>query len=178
MRGLGPIRRGGLPLALLAAAPIACAATPSFDGTLYRGPDVAFRVSPLPASWRRVSLAAADLAFRDDAHDASVLINSRCTPSDRDAPLVALTEHLLIGTTDRAIVREETIPFDAREARHTVLSARLDGVQMEYDIFILKKDGCVFDLVYVARPDAAKGAGGAAEFERFVLGFHTVGGPG
>jgi len=152
MRGLGPIRRGGLPLALLAAAPIACAATPSFDGTLYRGPDVAFRVSPLPASWRRVS--------------------------DRDAPLVALTEHLLIGTTDRAIVREETIPFDAREARHTVLSARLDGVQMEYDIFILKKDGCVFDLVYVARPDAAKGAGGAAEFERFVLGFHTVGGPG
>jgi hypothetical protein len=161
-------------LALLLPGVLACAASAAFDGTLYRGSEVSFRLSPLPATWRKVSLPSADLAFRDEPRDASILINSRCSSSDRDAPLVSLTDHLIIGTTDRHVSREETIPFDAREARHTVLTARLDGVPMLYDMFVLKKDGCVFDLVYVAAPDAATTAAGVAEFDQFVQGFHTV----
>ena len=164
---------------MLAAAGVlaitACAGGPAFDGSLYQGQYVSFRVAPLPGTWRRVALPAADLAFRDEAHEGSILINSRCASSDRDAPLLSLTEHLIIGTTDRHIAREETVPFDSREARHTILSARLDGVPMSYDIFVLKKDGCVFDLVHVAPPSAA--AAGQAEFEQFVQGFHTVTGP-
>jgi hypothetical protein len=165
-------RVGLLPMLLTSACLMACAATSSFDGSLYRGQYASFRLSPTPATWKRVALPAADLAFRDLAHEGSILVNSRCTTADRDAPLLSLTEHLIIGTTDRRITREETVPFDAREARHTLLRARLDGVPMEYDIFVLKKDGCVFDLVYVAPPDAA--GGGAADFEQFVRGFHTV----
>jgi hypothetical protein len=169
--------RSCLGVAAVASA-AACAGSPTFDGSVYRGQGVAFRLSPLPASWHQVSLPAADLAFRDEAHDASVLINSRCASSDRDAPLVSLTEHLIIGTTDRRIAHEDNIPFDGREARHTELRARLDGVPMEYDIFVLKKDSCVFDLVYVTTPDAATSRAGAAEFETFVQGFHTIAGPG
>jgi len=119
---------------------------------------------------------AADLAFRDEPHVASILINSRCTTRDRDAPLLSLTEHLIIGTTDRQVSREETIPFDAREARHTLLRARLDGVPMAYDIYVLKKDGCVFDFVYVAPPEV--GDSGRDQFETFVGGFHTISGSG
>lgn len=166
--------------ALLALAVHGCAASATFDGAVYRGRDVSFRVPLVPASWRRVSLPAADLAFRDEAHDASVLINSRCLVSDWDAPLVALTDHLILGTTARQIAREETIPFDGREALHTLLEARLDGVPMRYDIFVLKKDGCVYDLVYVSPPSGAAtlAAGGFAEFEAFVRGFHTLPGAG
>lgn len=172
-------RRGSLPvaLALLALLPGGaggCAAAPTFDGTLYRGRDVAFRVPTPPAAWRRIEITASDLAFRDDPHDASILVNSRCAASDRDAPLLALTEHLIIGTTDRHITREETVPFDGREARHTVLEARLDGVPMSYDIYVMKKDGCVYDLVYVALPGVATTASGTADFDAFVRGFHTV----
>jgi hypothetical protein len=70
-------------------------------------------------------------------------------------------------------VSQDVIPFDAREAQHTVMRAKLDGVDMQYDIYVLKKDGCVYDLVYVAPPAAF--ADGAARFEQFALGFHTVG---
>jgi len=157
---------------LACALASACATVGSFDGALYRGQYVSFRVPPIPPSWERVSLAGADLAFRDASHDTSVLINSRCATADRDAPLMSLTEHLIMGTTDRQVAREETIPLDAREARHTLLRAKLDGVPMSYDIFVMKKDGCVFDLVYLAPPDEK--SAGADEFERFVRGFHTV----
>jgi hypothetical protein len=175
MRRRRLIERARGLLALFCAALPACAAGPSFDGTLYRGQGVSFQLSQLPASWHRVSLSAADLAFRDEAHDASILVNSRCLSSDRDAPLVALTGHLLIGTTHRNITLEETVPFDGREARHTVLGASLDGVPMAYDIFVLKKDGCVYDFVHVAPPNVTAGT---PEFDQFVHGFHTVAGPG
>jgi hypothetical protein len=165
--------------AVLACAALAsCLARTSFDGAVFRGRDVSFRVPPTPASWRRVELAAADLAFRDDPHEGSVLLNSRCATADRDAPLASLTQHLIMGTTARQVRLEETVPFDGREARHTVLEAQLDGVPMAYDIYVLKKDGCVFDLVYVAppRPPGAGAGGdpGTAAFDAFVKGFHTV----
>jgi hypothetical protein len=162
---------GSLSAALLLLF-TACATTSSFDGTLFHGPYVSFRVPPVPATWHRISVPAADLAFRDDAHEGSVLLNSRCASADRDAPLVSLTGHLIIGTTERKVAMEETVPFDQREARHTRMTAKLDGVPMAYDIFVLKKDGCVFDLVYVTPPDTAAVAD--PEFERFVQGFHTV----
>jgi hypothetical protein len=149
-----------------------CAASGSFDGSVFRDKDVAYQVSPVPAGWHRVEVQGANLAFRDEAHEASILVNSRCASDDRDAPLTSLTEHLIIGTTDRAIASEETIPFDGREARHSVLRAKLDGVPMTYDIFVLKKDGCVFDLVFVAPP--ARADAGMPGFDRFVRGFHTL----
>ncbi len=83
----------------------------------------------------------------------STLFDVRCGQRDDDAPLSALTGHLIMGTTEREFETEEVVPFDRREALHTVLRAKLDGVPMQYDIYVMKKDGCVFDLVYVAPPD-------------------------
>jgi hypothetical protein len=76
-----------------------------------------------------------------------------------------------MGTTERDFERQEVIPFDRREAMHTLLRAKLDGVPMRYDIYVMKKDGCVYDLVYVAGPD--RFAEGAKDFERFALGLRT-----
>jgi hypothetical protein len=77
-----------------------------------------------------------------------------------------------MGTTEREFDVQEVIPFDRREAMHTRLRAKLDGVPMQYDIYVMKRDGCVYDLVYVAPPDRfLDGAGG---FERFVAGLRTL----
>jgi hypothetical protein len=158
---------------VLAFALGACASSGTFSGGVYRDARVAFALEPIPSGWRPIQVSDADLAFRDDAHEASVMVNGRCIPDDGDAPLSSLTEHLIMGTTDRKFLVEETIPMDAREARHTVLQAKLDGVLMAYDIFVLKKNGCVYDLVYVATPDDLRG--GAPVFEQLARGFRTVG---
>jgi hypothetical protein len=125
--------------------------------------------------WRPVKVEGADLAFRDDAKEGSALFDMRCGSRGDDAPLTALTAHLLMGTTEREIASEEVVPFDGREAMHTQLRAKLDGVPMQYDVYVMKKDGCVVDLVYVAPPDFF--AEGDSNFQHFVLGVHVLADP-
>ena len=172
---------GGRPLALAAIvlSAVSCGGARghgSYDGAVYRDGPVAFQLPSPPAAWRRVEVTDASLAFRDDAHDASILVNARCHKIDQDTPLVALTNHLLIGSTAREVTIQATEPFDHREALHTRGAAKWDGVAMAHDIFVLKKDGCVYDFVYTGDPSRAEA--GTASFEPFVRGFRTLPGSG
>jgi hypothetical protein len=165
--------RSRLMMAVAIAGGLACGgSTQHFDGQVYRGGKIAFRVPAVPPEWKRIDVSDASIAFRDDAHEASILLNGRCYGRDDDTPLRALTQHLILGTTERSFDVEETIPFDAREAQHTIMRAKLDGVAMTYDIYVMKKDGCVYDFVYVAAPE--RFAEGSPAFERFVAGVHTI----
>jgi hypothetical protein len=153
---------------LLAAG---CGHAETFEGGVLRKGDLSVRFGPVPGSWSPIQVQGADVAFRDSGRMASILFDVRCHERDGDAPLSALTGHLIMGTTERDFEKQDTIPFDGREAMHTLMRAKLDGVPMQYDIFVMKKDGCVYDLVYVAPPDAfAQGADG---FERFALGLRA-----
>ena len=173
---------GGLALALASCASCAfcasCAGTPqkSFDGSVYRDGPVAFQVPPAPQQWRAVSVTEGSLAYRDDAHGASILVNGRCRRPDEGTPLVALTNHLLMGSTAREVTVAETVPFDGREALHTKLRAKWDGVPIAFDIYVMKKDGCVYDFVYMGDPSAHDD--GVRAFESFVRGFRTLPGSG
>jgi hypothetical protein len=157
-------------LAALAGA-ASCAHAPTLEDDVLRKGDLRVQLGPVPQTWRRVDLTGADVAFRDDERSGSTLFDVQCSQRDDDAPLSALTGHLIMGTTERTFETEEVVPFDRREAQHTILRAKLDGVPMRYDIYVMKKNGCVFDLVYVAPPDHF--AEGAADFERFALGVHA-----
>lgn len=169
--------REAVAIAMLVAA---CGAhgRGSFDGTVYRGAEgkIAFAVPAAPPGWRPIDVSDANLAFRDDPHDASVLVNARCLSADERTPLVALTNHLLIGATERKYLTQELVAFDGREALHTRLHARWDGVPMGLDVFVLSKDGCVYDFVYVGSP--ASFEAGSAQFQGFVRGFRTLEGSG
>jgi hypothetical protein len=152
------------------------AAARSFDGKTYRDGPVAFQIGAVPQSWRAVEVTDASLAYRDDAHAASILLNARCHRPDEGTPLVALTNHLLIGSTAREVVSQETEPFDGREALHTKMRAKWDGVPIAFDIYVAKKDGCIYDFVYMGDPAAHDE--GIRDFDTFVLNFHTLPGSG
>lgn len=157
-----------ISLFLSVAVLAGCAHADSFDGRVFRKAGVTVHVGPVPPGWRRIEVEGADLAFRDKARNGSVLFDVRCGQRDDDAPLSVLTGHLIMGTTERQFDGEDTVPFDGREALHTLLRAKLDGVPMQYDLYVTKKDGCVYDFVYVAPPGHF--AEGAAEFEGFARG--------
>jgi hypothetical protein len=145
------------------------------QGDLYQGQGFAFRIAPPPEGWQRIEVSHAALAYRDQADGGTIVINARCGVDGEDVPLEALTQHLFMRFTEREILEQQTLPFDHREAMRTIVRAKLDGVPMKFDVWVLKKDGCVYDLGYMAAPSRFER--GAAEFERFARGFTTVSSP-
>jgi len=131
---------------------------------------VSYRAAAPGPGWRLVQ-ATGDSAFFNDATLAAIAANASCTEKG-DPPLRVLLNHLLFGFTDKKIVAEETVTLDGREALKASFAARLDGVPRRFLVYVLKKDGCVFDLQYHA-PEAAYESG-IPTFETFVKGFGTI----
>lgn len=156
---------------MLACAVGACSGT-SLRGGIYRSEGLAFRLGELPPSYDPVDAGEGRLAFRNERAKTTVLVNARCRKDGDDVPLIALTNHLFMTFTERETIEQKVEPMDGREALHTLMRAKLDGVAKCFDVYVLKKDGCVYDFVNVSSPEAFDGA--RPVFERFVLGFHTV----
>lgn len=128
-----------------------------------------YRVGPLGAGWRLLRTQGAAVAFFNDADEAVIHGNASCEKNADEAPLSSLTAHLLIGYTERQVLSEELVRLDGREALHTVVNAKLDGVPRILDLYVLKRNGCIFDLSLVAPPDRYRVS--ADDFARFVRDF-------
>ena len=165
--GRMPLRLAPL-FALLFAG---CGGGPSLTGHVYRDAEARYRVGELSASFVRLELGQNDLAWHSEDLEALVQVNATCDPF-QDVPLTSLTNHLLIGFTDREWRAQRTVPLDGREALRSHVRARLDGVARELVLVVLKKDQCTYDFALIAAPgehfDAARTA-----FEAFVVGFTT-----
>ena len=158
--------------AALGASVAGCGGGATFDGHVFRNDELSFRIPQAPEGWHPIDSEGALLAFRDDRTPASVAISGRCGKDGDDVPLEALTHHLFLEFTDRTVESQTRIQLDGREALHTELTAKLDGVEKRFTVFVLKKNGCVYDFVHVA--PVAAGAEGRRQFVGFVEGFAAI----
>jgi len=160
-----PTVRASLPqLSVLLLA--GCA---SLAGGLFRKEGVAYRVvAPDEHAWRRVQLSENDLAWIARDSGDMLAVNATCKDFG-DPSLEVLTNHLLIGFEDRELVAQKTETLDGREALRSTYHAKLDGVEVELELVVLKKNGCVHDFTFIA-PRGTKDAH-RAEFEALVAGF-------
>jgi len=146
----------------------------SWDGHVFRGENVEFRAAQVPAGWRRIEDERSLLTFRDARRDLVVTVNGRCGKDGDDVPLQALTQHLFVYFTERQVLDQRTITLDGREALRTELSAKLDGVARHFVVYVMKKNGCVYDFIQIAALNVD--ANCKAEFDQFVLSFSTQSG--
>lgn len=164
---------GVLLSALFASA---CAGSPrSFAHGVFRDRDTTYRVGPLPPEWSRLPLrGGGDLAFANH-EGGTIYADSTCGQPSEDGPLPVLLRRMLF---DVQVVRElsrRELTLDGRRALATHLVGELDGVPVELELVVLEKDGCVYDLGLIAGEAAFPER--RPDFERFALGFETVGGP-
>jgi len=139
---------------------------------MFKQGELSFAVEKPPSSWRPIEVSDALIAYRDDQAAATVAVNGRCGKDGDDVPLEALTQHLFIHFTEREVVEQKRVPMDEREAMRTEMFAKLDGVRQGFVVYVLKKDGCVYDFLYISEPSTLDS--GARQFDRYVSGFHTV----
>lgn len=111
-------------------------------------------IRDLGSEWMPVSLKGAEQAWVIPNEGSSLLIDSDCNKRNQDVPLIGLTGQLLIGMTDQKIIDQKTVPFQDREALVSTYSLKVDGAFQKMHILVLKKSGCVFDVV-LTTPDSA-----------------------
>ena len=158
-------------LAVLLVATAACGGA-HYQGDLYDDGEARYRLASPEQGWSAVDVErSVDLAWTHRELAAVMSANARCNPA-LDIPLVALTNHLLIGFTDRELLNQELVPMDGREAMRTHVTAKLDGVPRELLLTVLKKDGCVYDF-HLAAPPGPRFGRAKPIYEQLVESFAT-----
>ena len=166
-------KNGAMPrmrLLLLLAVSLAGCRRVSFEDSVLTKPAVRYRVGELPERWHRVWLEGNDLAFSEEGTGRALSINATCEGHD-DPPLPVLTRHLLAGFTERRELSQRLVPMAGREAMRSRYLAKMDGVPVQLELVVLKKDNCVFDFSYVAPPGLAEER--LADFEALMAGFES-----
>lgn len=140
-----------------------------YSGSVYDDGNIRFRTGAVPPAWHTIEADGTLIAFRDDEHGATVAVNGRCGIDGDDVPLPSLTQHLFLQFTEREQKSQQELMLDGRAALRTELTGKLDGVPKRFVVYVLKKDGCVYDFWRISDP----GADDTASFEGFVKGFST-----
>ena len=127
----------------------ACASSGSYRNGVFEGEGVVYWVQA-PQGWGLLSFSGNDLAWGGPSGEV-IAVNAECEDHG-DPSLAVLTNHLLIGFEDRRVIEREPFELAGRGALRTRVEARLDGVPVALELVVLKKDGCVYDLTYLAPP--------------------------
>jgi hypothetical protein len=165
--GRGPVLRGLLGSCGLL---LACASTGQRTEQIYARGNVWYQVGALPATWQPFHAKGSEVAFHNRS-GGTVAASAQC-PSKDDVPLDVLTNHLLFGFEHQVVLGRSELTLDGRQALRTHLRAEFDGVPIELDLIVLKKDGCTYDLQLISAPDQFKAR--QPDFEAFVRGFTTT----
>ena len=131
--------------------------------------DTRYFVGGVPAGWAPQRFSDNDVFFgKQDGH--SIAVNATCRDYG-DASLEVLTRHLVEGFTGVETLARKTAPLDGRDALFTHYRARLDGVPIEMQLVVMKKDGCVYDFTYLSPPGRFEDD--RAVFDALLARFHT-----
>jgi len=170
MEELYPVTRAGLGFIYVVLI-AGCGYYGTFKGGIFKNREVKYRVGTLSSDWTLLKVRDNNLAFFNEKLGATIQANAMCKDID-DVSLKVLTNHLLIGLDGRKKIFSRRLPFDGREALQTVVEGKLDGVAIKLDIYVLRKNNCVYDFAYFTRRGHFDR--GRADYRRFVKGFKSI----
>lgn len=144
-----------------------------------------YRVGLPGAGWEPLAGEGLQAVWQHSTDPAIISVHGECEDHG-DSDLEDFTDHQRIDYSKWEIVQEPTGELDAegrprmrprqyyttiadREALRTLVRANLDGADVTIEYVVLKKDGCLFDITYVAVPEAFDQHTG--EFEKVIEGF-------
>jgi hypothetical protein len=102
--------------------------------------------------WQPVrNLKDVQVAWTNGSLGGAIEIHAQCDDQG-DSSLDQYTDHLRIDWTRWEVESQQEVRLLDRAALHTVVTAELDGVPRRNELWVVKKNGCLFDLRYSASP--------------------------
>jgi hypothetical protein len=127
---------------------------------------------PLPGDeWQPVSDEPSVLTLTHPRLAAGITISVTCE-RERDVPLNILTRHLFFGFKNMEVLQQEPQALNGVPALETVARAHLDAHEVQLHSYVVRRDGCIYDMVYFASPqDYARGE---PSFTRMIAEFRFL----
>lgn len=123
----------------------------------------------LPDGWVRMKVSRRAISFYNESYKASISTDAFCGRSFSDRPLDALAGELSAVLAERETKWTEEMMLDGRGALRVFVEGKMDGVPVNMDIVVVKKDECNFDFVAVRPPNASQDV--TFDFEGFFKAF-------
>lgn len=129
-----------------------------------------YKVMKVDGDWATLVDTLADVAYVNRETGDTISITSTCEKY-KDIPLEQLMENILLGMSDAKKLKDEKFTLDEREAQRVVLIANADGVPIKSQVVVMRKNFCIFDFIYTARPKNYDSQ--VKTFDKFVESFHV-----
>src|SRR5262249_5978136 len=114
-----------------------------------------------------------DVAYQSKKTASVISLNSACRPSNIkpenksvEADLRSLTDVLLLGAHDVTLRDEREATVQGTPALQTTMRGSMNGEEVMIRTVVLRRKTCIYDLVYVARPNTF--ATNEQDFSHFV----------
>jgi len=152
----------------------ACAASGAYERGVYSQGKLRYKIGDLPSGWSRVHVEDANLTFRHKDGGA-ILVNALCGSDNiDDVPLDVLINQALFGVENKNELSRTPLTIDGRAALRALIDGTLDGVPIEIDMVVLKKDNCTFDFQLIGGVQELTPR--RAEFETMFKSFSKLSG--
>ena len=125
----------------------------------------AYRVADLQvlkADWRKLESSlkeagaaedVSDVAFQSKTTSSIISLNSACRPGGDQRSLKEISRLLFLGLSQSSAPEEQTLEVERVPALQTTVEGRLNNEPVRLRTVVLRKGECVYDLMYVARPE-------------------------
>lgn len=124
--------------------------------------------SPGPG-WSPLAQKGTQVAWFNEGLGAAIVLDSQCERHG-DSTLEQFADHLRIDFREWEVLSQEHTTLVERDAVRSVVVASIDGVvKTQMELLVVKKNGCLFDLEYIAPPRSFER--GRSAFAQVVAGF-------
>ena len=109
-----------------------------------------------------------DLGYQSKRTASIISLNSACREKFRSADydLREFTDQLVLGITDVTQRTERELTLQKKRARETTLQGKMGRQNVKLRVVVLKNESCIYDLMYVARPESFSAQ--EPDFSRFI----------
>src|SRR3972149_1810893 len=141
------------------------------SGQVYESKDTIYEIGKLSDKWKRINIKGGDLAFWDEAVQATITVNSTCDIK-ANYNLKALSKFVSYRYKDKQMVEEKEITISGEKALESIYLAKMDNDSVKLCAVVMKNDTCIYDFTYTSSPD--KFDIGFSEFKDFLSQFRVI----
>jgi len=101
------------------------------------------------STYLQLTTDAADVAWQNSENGSTISFISSCNENS-DPSLRVIQKMSTDGIDNMKVLKEEYISYNQRAALRSTIIGKVDGVPIELELIVFKKNNCLYNLTYIS----------------------------